>query len=120
MSKHTPGPWKIEDFSDPNNIDILAKGEERFVLAEVICPPMLDWMPSRAECQANAALIAAAPQTYQDNIELRARITALRAAISDASFRLTYADDWNTNTMIVKSRHILAEAVNQDNAQATQ
>ena len=61
MSKHTPGPWGIERHYDPGYKFISAK--KHTALAQVVwCMEDEDRSP---ECEANAHLIAAAPELLE-------------------------------------------------------
>ena len=58
MSEHTPGPWKIERHYDSGYKNISA--QKHTALAQVVwCMEDEDRSP---ECEANAHLIAAAPE----------------------------------------------------------
>jgi hypothetical protein len=64
MNKHTPGPWQIEfaeDIDLPNHVGISAK--KHSLLAQVV------WCMENDErtphCEANARLIAAAPDLLE-------------------------------------------------------
>jgi len=59
MSKHTKGPWTYIEIHTERNI----YGPNKELLAEIFCP--LDYGCEGIECQANANLIAAAPEMYE-------------------------------------------------------
>lgn len=68
MSKHTPGPWEVGDGSDRNLFcgsgDILGKTKRgRAVIARV--------NPGLKDYEANARLIAAAPEMLEALIHVR-------------------------------------------------
>lgn len=69
MSKHTPGPWEVSE-DDPCEIE---SADGRFV-AMVLPAPELNW-DMNAEREANARLIAAAP-------DLLAALRAARGYVS--------------------------------------
>jgi hypothetical protein len=61
MSKHTPGPWQIKRHFDPGYKFISA--QKHTALAQVVwCMEDEDRSP---ECEANAHLIAAAPELLE-------------------------------------------------------
>ena len=70
MSKHTPGPWEVSE-DDP--CEIQREGNGDFV-AMVLPAPELGW-DMNAEREANARLIAAAP-------DLLAALRAARGYVS--------------------------------------
>lgn len=75
-TKHTPGPWTTDeaDHDAPyQNIKIQASNR-------TICTVWIDDAPVRdfnAEQQANARLIAAAPESHASNVELAALVREL-------------------------------------------
>ena len=61
MSNHTPGPWEIKRHFDPGYKNISA--QKHTALAQVVwCMEDEDRSPS---CEANAHLIAAAPELLE-------------------------------------------------------
>ena len=91
MSKHTPGPWLYDDESEVISTDARLEGSKAEI-AEVVTSY---YGPFAAEQQANARLIAAAPDLLEalreadkcmsglyDGSEVQARI---RAAIAKAT-----------------------------------
>ena len=74
MSKHTPGPWEIKYHPDPCYRYI--SGPEHIALAQVV------WRVEEEErspvCEANAHLIAAAPELLEMLILARDRIESER------------------------------------------
>ncbi len=67
MSKHTPGPWKIEDNANAG-YDILSPYDNGWVAIV---------HGGIGNVEDNATLIASAPQTYDENIELKVINTEL-------------------------------------------
>ena len=68
MSKHTPGPWEIQEH--PNGIYKYISGPEHLEFAQVVwCMEDDERSP---ECEANARLIAAAPELLEAVEELLA------------------------------------------------
>lgn len=69
-SKHTPGPWVVEDETDPM-LTILAPSANGDVVAHIVD---VDWLDDPAkvgpQCLANARLIAAAPDLLEALTEL--------------------------------------------------
>jgi hypothetical protein len=64
MDKHTPGPWRIERYSDTvtRDGDRIRASNNLIVVNEV-------WGASLAECDANYRLVAAAPDLLQALID---------------------------------------------------
>ena len=94
MSNHTPGPWEIKRHFDPGYKFISAP--KHTALAQVVwCMEDEDRSP---ECEANAHLIAAAPELLE----------ALQEALDDWGFdepdcvRLEWAD--KAGAAIAKAR----------------
>ena len=80
---HTPGPWKprIGGFADPNNrADILASDGEPFVLARVIALGADD--AAGREAEANARIIAAAPDLLAEHYETAERLRDLADSLT--------------------------------------
>lgn len=79
MSKHTPGPW----FLSPNGRSInTAPGRDGFCVAEISDANIhFDDFPE--EYRANAALIAAAPETAAERDRLREVNAELLAALKE-------------------------------------
>lgn len=73
MTKHTPGPWKIR----PHWHDLYIIANSRVGLVEV-CKVGL-----QSEQEANATLIARAPELLEENARLRKRINDLEQAIAN-------------------------------------
>jgi len=61
MSKHTPGPWEIKAHSDPCYRNI--SGPEHLALAQVVW--RVEEEDRSPKCEANARLIAAAPDLLE-------------------------------------------------------
>ena len=61
MSKHTPGPWEIKDHGDPCYRYISAP--EHIALAQVVW--RVEEEDRSPSCEANAHLIAAAPELLE-------------------------------------------------------
>lgn len=60
-AKHTPGPWEINKrYCSKSYIDIVSK--DGLFVAEAKCYGRIRW-PSRKNAEANAKLIAAAPES---------------------------------------------------------
>ncbi|WP_414613948.1 hypothetical protein [Stenotrophomonas muris] len=63
MSKHTPGPWGIEQTDDTNWIGFMRPHDGKVEL--IVCTTARDFMlkdEAREQNDANARLIAAAPE----------------------------------------------------------
>ena len=58
-AKHTPGPWTYSDTG------CLVGGPDRLRIADTYCPERAVRRPDFNECQANARLIAAAPEMLE-------------------------------------------------------
>ena len=96
MSKHTPGPWEIKRHYDPGYKFISAPKHSG--LAQVVwCMEDEDRSP---ECEANAHLIAAAPELLE----------ALEKV--DSYWSSPGEDDWVThyNTVLQPVRAAIAKA----------
>ena len=96
MSEHTPGPWKIERHYSPGYKNISA--EKHTALAQVVwCMEDEDRSP---ECEANAHLIAAAPELLE----------ALEALVLDESKEYIPTRLWSAaRAAIEKATGVLAE-----------
>jgi hypothetical protein len=87
---HTPGPWEACDPGDYGDFD----GESRVILGDDMRIAVVHWSPrlNTSQSDANARLIAAAPDLLLAVIELEARfghvhcypIDLARAALSSA------------------------------------
>lgn len=64
VTKHTPGPWDVVDRGTPN-VEVRRSGEKRFRFP-------IAWLPKIEEFEANARLIAAAPDLLDALRELLA------------------------------------------------
>ena len=97
--RHTPGSWILTDYYYPNNIDVATDSGR--LIATIECPPTAPEYDipdgSRSECEANALLIAAAPEllaaceafveAWEKSLQLEKTDVALRmakSAIADA------------------------------------
>ena len=69
--KHTPGPWEACDQGDYSDFD----GNSRVILGDDMRIAVVQWSPGdmQAESDANAHLIAAAPELLAELIALRRR-----------------------------------------------
>lgn len=65
--KHTPGPWQVNETNKPSMLSI-SKPDIEWAIASLYCDPMSE------EMEANATLIAAAPQLLE---KLSILITAI-------------------------------------------
>lgn len=115
MSKHTPGPWTVTDEDDFDGLAIEAAGREGEYVPVAHVPVDYDDRPER---EANAALIARAPEMADEIATLRAEIEKLRAALHeaadelDAYYRAEYCGDHPY------SKRKLAEAMRNNPARA--
>lgn len=86
-TKHTPGPWTVEDPLGPETLWIVEAGKatHEWRCIAMVCrdPPI-----GAGEQQANARLIAAAPETAAE----RDRLRELNAELVEA-LRF-YSDEW--------------------------
>jgi hypothetical protein len=95
MSNHTPGPWEIKRHFDPGYKNISA--QKHTALAQVVwCMEDEDRSPS---CEANAHLIAAAPELLE----------ALEALVLDESKEYIPTRLWDV------ARSAIAKAKGHDN-----
>lgn len=83
-NKHTPGPWQVNK-KVKTTVETCADGQGINIIAD--CSDV-DGIRSRAEDQANAALIAQAPDLLAERDRLRQVNAELVAALEDASFLL--------------------------------
>lgn len=88
MSKHTPGPWYADKIADRNAFNIFPHGATLALVQ--VAPPAHDGAhPYGLAVEANARLIAAAPDLLQD---LRAAACYIDALGGDSrSYRQTIA-----------------------------
>lgn len=77
MSKHTPGPWKVQH--DPFNPNVRIVGDKELI----VCVQATDMFAK--ETEANAALIAAAPDMLEA-LENRTEILCGMSCNKDAGF----------------------------------
>lgn len=70
MSKHTPGPWHVED----SRTRSLLVANKEFIMAQVLFAQL---EPDEVD-KANARLMAAAPEMAMSVVKLRAALGALR------------------------------------------
>ena len=104
MSKHTPGPWEIKRSFDPAHRFICAP--EHLGLAQVVwCMEDEDRSP---ECEANAHLIAAAPELLEMLTLARDRIESVRRS-GEFDPLIRDIDD-----AIAKATGVLAEGGSED------
>ena len=104
--KHTPGPWRINDPEWPN--DIIIENNFGTDVAEVLCKPGCWYCPAlRETSEANARLIAAAPQMYE-------ALAAIKALLGpDGDYAICRADGnkcWLGDDMIVGGAFEKADA----------
>lgn len=73
MSKHTPGPWKVSE-KKANGTKAYVEGAAGYVVAQSYCLPStnIKYNDLWAEAEANARLIAAAPELLECLRELYA------------------------------------------------
>jgi hypothetical protein len=66
--KHTPGPWEACDQGDYSDFD----GNSRVILGDDMRIAVVQWSPGdmQAESDANAHLIAAAPELLAEGLSL--------------------------------------------------
>ena len=82
--KHTPGPWVA------NNTHVTTKDAWRLSIAYAPYRVIdANAVPSLAEAEGNAALIARAPELLAENERLRAQLAELREAAREADSVLT-------------------------------
>ena len=101
MSKHTPGPWWLDHGDDVNlfnHVGISAETHE--LLAQVVW--RLDDDKSTPECEANARLIAAAPDL------LEALETALYGWQREFEYLAKRTPEW-----VTKARAAIAKATGE-------
>ena len=92
MSKHAPGPWAVVDLGYDSGRQVYVADNTGTTVCDC------DWSHTDDECEANARLIAAAPEMYEalkeaeaelyqvppaDNEQLRT-LEIVRAAIAKA------------------------------------
>ena len=70
MSKHTPSPWAIDSVTDA---ELYIEGKHGQYIAEIKSNGGLE------EAMANATLIAAAPESHEENVDSLACIKSLYA-----------------------------------------
>lgn len=93
MSTHTPGPWEFnEDFKE------IQAHSGMITICDVDTEPVTS-SAARAEVEANARLIAAAPELLAASLEVEAMHSWLRSFYNDVMNTVPeYADrcgDWN-------------------------
>lgn len=64
---HTPGPWAIRPWSQPAFSVTAKRCEEEIEIADLYFASNSLFAESRVECNANAQLIAAAPDLLREN-----------------------------------------------------
>lgn len=83
MSEHTPGPWKCERLIDNDGNPYATS-----YLAHIDIGPCMIWAPvGNAEQEANARLIAAAPETAAERDKLKEINKELLDALVYVMFR---------------------------------
>ena len=80
MSKHTPGPWTVTHEDDFDGLVIEAAGREGEYVPVACVPVDYDDRPER---EANAALIARAPEMAAEIERLNAEVERLKAVEAD-------------------------------------
>ncbi|CAL8981576.1 hypothetical protein RHODGE_RHODGE_02863 [Rhodoplanes serenus] len=104
---HTPGPWTVEDPLGPESLWIVEAGKEphEWRCIAMVCRDDLDDhddfdVPIGAgEQQANARLIAAAPETAAERDRLRELNAELVAALKRARYELVVLDECSSITI---------------------
>jgi hypothetical protein len=86
-AQHTPGPWHLDFFDKPYILANRASDEKEIYIAEVTDEDSEGLCPSVEEAQANAHLIAAAPELLAMVKRLRSEGVAL------------FGDDYNTDAL---------------------
>lgn len=70
-TKHTPAPWKVSKHVDTN--ETVIRSNDGDIIANLECDKVQDFMKDpKAEVEANARLIAAAPTMYEALVAIRA------------------------------------------------
>ena len=90
MSEHTPGPWAVTDEDDFNGLAIEAAGREGEYVPVARVPVDYDDRPER---EANAALIARAPEMAAEIERLTARVDELEEALERIDRIEVYDED---------------------------
>lgn len=83
---HTPGPWQIHRYENVFRGEVLAitrQGDSRKSLIADVGPS--EFGPGRSECEANAALISAAPETKRQLEEAHRKLSIATKALSYCS-----------------------------------
>lgn len=106
---HTPGPWTTRPAKYCGDIAIVAIGEDA-MLAECFEDIRTATEHNRAECEANARLIAATPDLLE---ALEAMCDAQAQAVREANAR-GEAQPACIALAAERARHILAKARGQD------
>ena len=86
MSKHTPSPWTVTHEDDFDGLVIEAAGREGEYVPVARVPVDYDDRPER---EANARLIARAPEMAAEIERLYAENEKLRAALDEAQREIT-------------------------------
>jgi hypothetical protein len=63
MNKHTPGPWNVSDHV--NNNEIVVRSNDGDIVANLKCDRVHNSMNGKTEVEANARLIARAPELLE-------------------------------------------------------
>ncbi len=88
-SKHTPGPWEIYGGIEICN----AEGQEWKTIADIRYPSSANTKISVNEAEANASLIAAAPEMLE-------ALQEAREVLSDHWFTSEDGEDYNNDDVI--------------------
>lgn len=85
QSKHTPGPWEVDDASGEGAVGVFDENGQRicYMSEEAMAP---DGLRSRGEDEANARLIAAAPKMLEALRTSLARLDGKAAAVKNEHY----------------------------------